>query len=208
MTTFTTEGTVELGECPSGRDIAKSSRCKYITSPFSVFACSVSYLQQDEVEYTTVLLGAYKVVKPLYTYTCYLMTFSNVIKSTMWKTWCVHFIFHNWMAAIETNCIRILSTRSSLAMLELRKVLWRNFMKIWRTFIPVVLYFDKDGDSLPKGEKFLNRISFPARECWVAVVVIPESYFRHKWPMKELPIFLQAQRQSSELKVLPLFYKL
>lgn len=81
-------------------------------------------------------------------------------------------------------------------------------MKIWRTFIPVVLYFDKDGDSLPKGEKFLNRISFPARECWVAVVVIPESYFRHKWPMKELPIFLQAQRQSSELKVLPLFYKL
>lgn len=44
MATFAPEGTVELGECSSGRDIAKSSRCEYITSPLSVFACSVSHL--------------------------------------------------------------------------------------------------------------------------------------------------------------------
>lgn len=100
---------------------------------------SFSLAQQDEVEYTTVLLGAYKVVEPLYTYMCYLMTFSNVIKSTIWKTWCVHFIFYNWIAAIETNCIWILSTGCSLAMLEPRKILWSNCMKIWRIFIPVVL---------------------------------------------------------------------
>ena len=99
---------------------------------------SFSLAHQDEVEYTAVLLGAYKVVEPLYAYMCYLMTFSNVIKSNIWKTWCVHYIFHNWMAAIETNCIRILSMRSSLAMLELRIFLWSNCMKIWRTFILVV----------------------------------------------------------------------
>lgn len=73
---------------------------------------------------------------------------------------------------------------------------------------PCRTYFDKDGDSLPKGEKFLNKISFPARECQVAVVVISESYFRCKGPMKELPTFVQAQSQFSELKVLPLFYML
>jgi hypothetical protein len=73
---------------------------------------------------------------------------------------------------------------------------------------PCHTYFDKDGDLLPKGEKFLNRIFFPARECQVAVVVISESYFRGKWHMKELPTFVHAQSQFSELKVLPLCYKL
>lgn len=45
MAIFAPEGTVELGECSSGRDIAKSSRCEYIISPFSVFSCSVSHLR-------------------------------------------------------------------------------------------------------------------------------------------------------------------
>lgn len=65
------------------------------------------------------------------------------------------------------------------------------------------MYFfsDGDGDSLSKGERFLNQISFAARECQVAVMVISKSYFIQA-------TFVQAQSQSPEFKALPLFFKL
>lgn len=118
----------------------KQVRIHHFTSQ-CICMFSLTLVQQDEVVYTAVLLGAYKVVEPLFSYACYLITFSNVIKSTIWKTSGVHFIFDNWMAAIGTNHIRILSSTSSSAMLELRKILWSNCMKIRRTFIPVVFFF-------------------------------------------------------------------
>lgn len=71
------------------------------------------------------------------------------------------------------------------------------------------VFFHKDPGSLPKGEKFPERILRSARECDVAVVVLSEKYLLSKWPMLELATFVNAQESDNKkLKILPLFYKL
>jgi hypothetical protein len=73
---------------------------------------------------------------------------------------------------------------------------------------PGRIFFDKDSGSLPHGENFPERILDAARNCEVAVIVIPESYFKCKWPMIELAEFVSSRSQFPEKKILPLFYKL
>ena len=69
-------------------------------------------------------------------------------------------------------------------------------------------FFDKDDDSLPKGEKFPERIFHAAKNCELAIVVMSDEYFSRKWPMLELKTFIEAQQTRPELKILPVFYKL
>lgn len=69
-------------------------------------------------------------------------------------------------------------------------------------------FFDRQSNSLPKGEKFPHLIFEAARRCHVAVLVLSNEFFtRSKWPMLELSAFVQAQNTSTNnhLKILPLF---
>ena len=70
------------------------------------------------------------------------------------------------------------------------------------------IFFDKEDESLPKGEPFVQRIFDAAKQCELAVVVISEEYLVRKWPMLELATFVEAQKTRPELKILPVFYKL
>ncbi|KAG0618882.1 hypothetical protein M758_4G098300 [Ceratodon purpureus] len=70
------------------------------------------------------------------------------------------------------------------------------------------VFFDKDGDSLPKGEQFPGRIFEAARNCELGVVVMSDEYFHRKWPMLELAAFVKESRKRESFKILPLFYKL
>jgi hypothetical protein len=85
---------------------------------------------------------------------------------------------------------------------RLRKALKSN------AYLP---FFDEDPDCLPKGEPFAHRIKDMCQLADVAVVVLSDEFFKRKWPMIELAIFIQEQRrrisvqESKELKVLPLF---
>jgi hypothetical protein len=71
-------------------------------------------------------------------------------------------------------------------------------------------FFDKRPDSLPKGEKFPERILEAAKQCRVAVLVLSKEFFtRSKWPMIELSAFVQAQESTNRtLRILPLFLDL
>ena len=60
-------------------------------------------------------------------------------------------------------------------------------------------FFDKRPDSLPKGKEFPSLLFKAARQCWVAILVLPEEFFtRSKWPMVELNEFVQAQDRWGE----------
>lgn len=72
-------------------------------------------------------------------------------------------------------------------------------------------FFDEDPDCLLKGEPFAQNLKVAARLTDVAVVVLSDEFFRSKWPMIELGIFIEEQlrRRSvqgcKELRILPLF---
>ena len=69
-------------------------------------------------------------------------------------------------------------------------------------------FFDRRPESLPKGEKFPDLILQSANQCHLAVVVLSMEYLLSKWPMIELITFIRAiQFRSTNLKILPLFYK-
>lgn len=70
-------------------------------------------------------------------------------------------------------------------------------------------FFDEDPDCLPKGEPFVQKIKDASQLTDVAVVVLSDEFFKSKWPMIELAIFIKEQRRRSlpeckELKILPL----
>lgn len=70
------------------------------------------------------------------------------------------------------------------------------------------VFFDKDDESLPKGEPFPLRIMNAAKHCELAIVVISDDYFLRRWPMLELATFVKAQKVQCKPKILPIFYRL
>jgi hypothetical protein len=70
------------------------------------------------------------------------------------------------------------------------------------------IFFDKDDDSLPKGQRFPGLIFDAVKHCELVVFILSDEFFSRKWPMLELATAIEATKTRPELKILPVFYKL
>ncbi|KAG0566025.1 hypothetical protein KC19_7G032500 [Ceratodon purpureus] len=68
-------------------------------------------------------------------------------------------------------------------------------------------FFDVQDASLPKGEKWKDRLIKAARNCKVAVLILTKDYLTSLWPMLELLHFIDAQKTDNpDMKLVPVFY--